>query len=306
MVNFGHKLLESHFPPWSAHYIDYNSLKQVLEDESREKEDTNKYQSSQNFTTLSSFLAALYIQTEKITFFVLQELGRITFELAECRQTLSESTDATVTFDSLHHLKHKYVQIGENILRLIRFVDLNVTGFRKILKKYDKVTRKNLSLHYLTLTGTTSGRRFRRFIGEELNLVDVGNQLMQPLLQDSTMTAVVVSFEAGLESRRRLQKQYDGTSTPTSTKMNQRSRSNTFPNLRQIDERPVQLDQLLLQIHAALGRLHQTNEFIKLLAVPLMATTDDEETLSKDGDLPLPGRFSNMLNFLSTFLYMSK
>ena len=81
--------------------------------------------------------------------------------------------------------------------------------------------------------------------------------------------------------------------------------------------------QLLLQIHAARGRLHQTNEFVRLLAAPMLVPLPISE---EDGTLTPPSeeqelieqqrmesskarkgdRFSNTLNLLSTFFYMSK
>ena len=64
--------------------------------------------------------------------------------------------------------------------------------------------------------------------------------------------------------------------------------------------------QVLLQIHAARGRLRNTNDFIKMLGysslVPELATSegDDADKTSR------PSGLSNILNLLSTFLYMSK
>ena len=205
MVNFGEKLLNSLYLPWALHYMDYEHLKQVLDEEYNDKENKSSLsQASRQSTVNSEFISLLYLQTEKVSFFVLQELGRITLELAECRQELLRGVNVADAAE-LVYLEDKYIEAGEKILKLIRFIDLNVTGFRKILKKHDKLARTKLSLSYLALLGSSGmgansgGLRFRRFIGEDLSLVEMGNQLMQPLLQDDTITAVTVAYEAGIE-----------------------------------------------------------------------------------------------------------
>lgn len=336
MVNFGEKILEAHYLPWALHYIDYDHLKQVL-DESFTQEDGGS-QSSRQSASKSEFLSLLYIQTERVSFFVLQELGRITLDLAGCRQELLKGVDISETTE-LIFLEEKYVEAGEKILRLIRFVDLNVTGFRKILKKHDKLARTKLSLSYLALIGnsgmapSSGGLRFRRLIGEELNLVAMGNQLMQPLLQDDTITAVVVAFEAGIEEVRKFWLRYEAKNAPLKTfsKLDKNSRSNTLPNLQLMEMENASVGvnrshcdlqsfdshdlmskrgtaspgQILLQIHAARGRLHHTNEFIKLLAAHMLPISEDEVSLTKEGDRYRPSKLSNLLNLLSTFFYMT-
>ena len=383
-------------------------------------------------TISSTFVAQLYMETEKVSFFVLSEIGKITSELSECRQNqqlkVGTSTSAITDDDNneidldidgllLQTLESKYCEIGHHLLRLIQFINLNVTGFRKVLKKHDKICRKKLSVSYLGLRygrGSSGGRpslmnnnvissnkRFRgaRYIDEEgMNVVEMGNQLIQPLLQDDTITAITVAYEAGIEDLRKLHTEhYDG-STPSSGYYDNdpnfvplERRSNTLPNL-QIDydeeeqettgnnhfntwmepirgnghdandndrnkqkmifqtfnshdnlvnifeERKVQQQYgsnnlgggrsgktsptqiLLLQIHAARGRLHQTNEFVKMLAAPMAILEegyyddddhdedDNEKSVMKgqSSDSPSGDRFSNTLNLLSTFFYMSK
>ena len=73
-------------------------------------------------------------------------------------------------------------------------------------------------------------------------------------------------------------------------------------------------EQVLLQIYAAKGRLRHTNELIKLLEFVSLVEDDDDsqnaqqETLDEFVVEPTnrPSKFSNLLNLLSTFLYMSK
>jgi hypothetical protein len=405
MVNFGERLLESRHGPWSDYYIDYAQLKQVLEEESnlsqggRAEDKKGHHGSNGSLSALlthyssatankylhtSEFLSVLYRQTEKVSFFVLQEQGRVSCELAACRQELllrDQLLDPEKdTLRELILLEDKYMQAGMSLLKLIRFVELNVTGFRKILKKHDKILRTNLSLSYLALGGTSSsnassGGLSLHSIGDERNLVDMGNQLVQPLLQNDTISALTVAYEAGIEDLRHLWQQYeDFHSIPSGAQgddeflasLDKRSRSITLPNLQVLDgatasngateslststattnnvrshcdlqtmamglenndadilarrrntATTTSPGQILLQIHAARSRLHQTNAFIKMLAASAMVQSPHggEDAISDTGDVSLakrellhhrPSRFSNLLNLLSTFFYMSK
>ena len=179
----------------------------------------------------------------------------------------------------------------------------------------------------------SQGLRFRRLIGEEIDFVAVGNQLMQPLLQDDTITAIAVAYEAGTEDLRKLWLQYQSSQAQGEfVKLDEKSRSNTLPNLQQLntaDSGEIMINrshcdlkpaysadlntqqhtspgQILLQIHAARGRLHHTNAFVKMLATTLVPIGEDDEVQLKEENRHRPSKFSNLLNFLSTFLYMSK
>jgi hypothetical protein len=355
MVNFGEVLLVSQYVPWALFYIDYLYLKKVLEEGCKHGDDNKSHGSwstrqSAGGAVSPQFLSVLYVQTEKVTFFVLTEQGRITMALEECRQELLKGINLVDTSE-LVLLEEKYVEIGIAILRLIRFVDLNVTGLRKILKKHDKLTRSKLSLSYLAFCGHSDISNgmgyhyFSRSAGEELNLIQLGNQLLQPLLHDDTFTALAGALEAGTEELKRFWIQYDLNHAPATGEGTKRNiRNQTAPNLQlvagsvdplaassnshgyrasggdllsmlDVEARrtnTVQPGQILLQIHAARGRLRNTNDFVKLLAAPMMMPTPDDSDLDRDdtesntGTMRRPSSISNTLNLLSTFLYMSK
>jgi SPX domain len=384
MVNFGEELLDSQYIPWALYYIDYLYLKKVLEEECKLGDDHNNNKSRGRWSTSRQssgggsainsqlFLSVLYVQTEKVTFFALQEQGRIAMALDECRQELLPRGVNNLVGTSINELvllEEKYVEIGFAILRLIRFVDLNVTGFRKILKKHDKLTRtrRKLSLTYLAFHGHSNISNYgmmaypyfssRSIVGgEEVNFILLGNQLLQPLLHGDSFTALAGALQAGIEELQRSWVQYElNHVSATGGEVTKRHvRNQTAPNLQElmvagdvddlrvtshahhrasggdllsmmdghdeavVDARrstTVRLGQILLQIHAARGRLRNTNDFIKLLAVPMMMATssddgmlegDDETEESKLGITTRPSSISNTLNLLSTFLYMSK
>ena len=60
--------------------------------------------------------------------------------------------------DDLGTLQAAYYQAARTLLLLIQFVDLNVRGLRKILKKHDKLTGGNLSNEYFRHVKQQSGR----------------------------------------------------------------------------------------------------------------------------------------------------
>jgi len=354
MVNFGQQLEASKqseaYNAWSKFYIDYGHLKNVIDDEyTSSKTDIHhrKNQLSQGSSlsvswrsteVSTNFLSSLHLESEKVSFFVIQEFGRLAAELSQCRLELLRGISLTDASD-LVHLEEKYIETGLALLKLIRFVEMNITGFRKILKKHDKIARTKLSPSYLAPKGSPYYRTARTLMGmqqDEPDLVALGNQLLQPLLRDDTIAALACAYEAGTEQLRRHRQEMDANNVQKLSAQNSdfRSRSNTAPNLQLIisdgwskenaaDKPSTTLYrsqsqyrnkmspwQILLQIHAARGRLYQANEFIRVLASKMMidaiTENDDESLTNVQMMMHRPSKISNFLNLLSTFLYMSK
>jgi SPX domain protein involved in polyphosphate accumulation len=70
------------------------------------------------------------------------------------------------------------------LLQLVQFIDLNVTGIRKILKKHDKITRTRLSSAYFHYQ----------------------NDNLSPLLRDDTIASLVRRVEeAWREQQKRIE-----------------------------------------------------------------------------------------------------
>ena len=110
MVNFGLQLLQSRHMPWALEYLEYDRLKEVLD---RESYANDLISTNSRTETSSEFISLLYMQTEKISLFVIQELGRISLDLTDCRQDLARfALDAD--HEDLQSLEEKYVRVGEN------------------------------------------------------------------------------------------------------------------------------------------------------------------------------------------------
>lgn len=69
--------------------------------------------------------------------FILEQQGRLASRIQELesqRDAIIETCDVS----EVSKLKESYREVGCELLKLLRFVDLNATGIRKILKKFDK------------------------------------------------------------------------------------------------------------------------------------------------------------------------
>lgn len=69
--------------------------------------------------------------------FLLQQQGHLASRiehLGEQRAVLMEQSDVS----QICQLREAYREVGYDLVKLLRFLDMNATGIRKILKKFDK------------------------------------------------------------------------------------------------------------------------------------------------------------------------
>lgn len=349
-MHFGRKLLASRYEPWAVYYLDYGQLKTLLEEEEDPTDTTQALtaeggrhvRNPSNGSSIlhgslhegsSLFLLLLHREVEKIFLFFLAEEGQIATELASLQHEIrrhgqdpsvwSESGGAAAKSDQL--VAKKMTDLATHLLRLVQYVDLNLTAIRKILKKHDKVAHIKLTAKYL-------GRKA---------------PLLQPLLTNESLdglirvyTTVLESWKDVNEEQRMLFTQQVEFLPVTDPRRSFRSnmRSNSFldslrgpavPALAVSAHSPTDaarpfftngdlvavraeeklVEHMLHQIRDARKKLQTTNEFVQLLAAPMMVVEEEEGdsvedvTESERGDLP--SAFSNFLNLFSTFLYMS-
>lgn len=130
-------------------------------------------QQQQLYNDTRDFETFLEDEVEKIGLFFLQIQGEIAAELNNLRSRQanflyglesdprnskpkllrSSSTNADAeeaNNPTLHHFYAEFHALAITLLRLIHFVEANVTGIRKILKKHDKVTKKHLTNQYIS------------------------------------------------------------------------------------------------------------------------------------------------------------
>lgn len=79
----------------------------------------------------------LQYQIETIVLFLLEQQGLLASRIAklgERHDALQEQPDIS----QISELREGYRQVARDLLKLLIFVDVNATGLRKILKKFDK------------------------------------------------------------------------------------------------------------------------------------------------------------------------
>ncbi|KAG8374842.1 hypothetical protein BUALT_Bualt10G0037600 [Buddleja alternifolia] len=133
MVAFGKKLKERQIEEWQGYYINYKLMKK------RVKQYGNQIEAGaiERRHVLKDFSRMLDIQIEKIVLFMLEQQGlfanRIT-RLNEQQDILQEEPDIS----KISELREAYRAVGQDLLKLLFFVEINAIGLRKILKKFDK------------------------------------------------------------------------------------------------------------------------------------------------------------------------
>ncbi|XP_010523060.1 PREDICTED: SPX domain-containing membrane protein At4g22990-like [Tarenaya hassleriana] len=133
MVAFGKKLKENQIQEWKGYYIDYKFLKKKV----------NRYSQQLDVGTqdpsfvLWDFSKMLDDQIQKVVLFLLEEQGLLAHRLLslgeQCSDLLQQGERASIC-----KIEQGYRQVGQDLLRLVFFLEMNATGLRKILKKFDK------------------------------------------------------------------------------------------------------------------------------------------------------------------------
>lgn len=91
----------------------------------------------------------LWHQIEKIVLFLLEQQGALASrieKLGKQRAILAEQPDIS----AIAELREAYREVGLDLIKLLKFVDLNATGIRKILKKFDKRFGYRFTDYYVT------------------------------------------------------------------------------------------------------------------------------------------------------------
>ena len=101
--------------------MDYNGLKKLLK----------KMQTPLSSITSDEFKLSIDQEIEKVVLFFLHQQGLIANELSTLRQKKSKILHNS----EAAYVSEEYRRVGFKLIDLVHFVELNVTGLRKILKK---------------------------------------------------------------------------------------------------------------------------------------------------------------------------
>ncbi|KHN09270.1 SPX domain-containing membrane protein [Glycine soja] len=133
MVAFGKKLKDRQIQEWQGYYINYKLMKK------RVKQYAQQIQlgALDRRHVLKDFSRMLDNQIEKIVLFLLEQQGLLACQitkLGEQRDALQEEPEISKIIE----LREAYRALGQDLLKLLFFVEINAIGLRKILKKFDK------------------------------------------------------------------------------------------------------------------------------------------------------------------------
>ncbi|CAN6202725.1 unnamed protein product [Urochloa humidicola] len=145
MVNFGKKLMADQIPEWKGYYINYKLMKKKVKQYGQQLQQGEK----DRRRVLKDFSKMLDDQIEKIVLFLLEQQGMLASrieKLGKQRAILQEQPDIS----SIAELREAYREVGVDLIKLLKFVDLNATGIRKILKKFDKRFGYRFTDYYVT------------------------------------------------------------------------------------------------------------------------------------------------------------
>jgi len=130
---------------WKGYYINYKLMKKML----KQYVEQTQHGGKDREHVLKEFSRILDDQIERIVLFLLQQQGHLASrieELGEQRTALLEQYDIS----QVSQVRDAYREVGFDLIKLLRFVDMNATGIWKILKKFDKRFGYKFTDYYVT------------------------------------------------------------------------------------------------------------------------------------------------------------
>ncbi|KAK3141747.1 hypothetical protein QOZ80_4BG0337840 [Eleusine coracana subsp. coracana] len=214
---------------------------------------------------LKEFSRILDDQIERIVLFLLQQQGHLARrieELGEQRTTLLEQYDIS----QVSQLRDTYREVGRDLIKLLRFIDMNATGIRKILKKFDKRFGYRFTNYYVT---TRANHPYSQ---------------LQQVFKQVGIVAVVGALSRNLEYLQHHQ--------------------GSFISI--YDHPSVILkDPIIDQVNHAVQKLTHATNFMQFLGQHALISQEDAQSGSEDPVDDQSYHFmSLLLNLVNTFLYM--
>ncbi|KAJ8626481.1 hypothetical protein MRB53_019788 [Persea americana] len=145
MVEFGKKLKERRYPEWQEYYINYKLMKKKVKQYAHQIE----IGPQDRRRVLKEFSRMLDNQIEKTVLFLLEQQGLIASRIEKLGEQHAILQQQPV-ISQISELREAYRAIGQDLLKLLFFVDINAIGLRKILKKFDKRLGYRFTDYYVT------------------------------------------------------------------------------------------------------------------------------------------------------------
>uniref|UniRef100_A0A1J3EPR1 SPX domain-containing membrane protein n=1 Tax=Noccaea caerulescens TaxID=107243 RepID=A0A1J3EPR1_NOCCA len=264
MVAFGKKLKERSIQEWQRYYINYKLMKKKVNQYGRQLEGGNL----ERRHVLKDFSRMLDNQIEKVALFMLEQQGLLASRLQFLRQS-HDALQEEPQISQISNLKEDYRAVGQDLLKLLHFVEMNATGIRKILKKFDKRFGYRFTNYYVK---TRANHPYSE---------------LQQVFRHVGLGAVVGAVSRNLHELQNNQGSY----------------------LSIYDQPALPLqDPVVDSIRAAVDRLTHSTNFLNFMAQhafimqeELPSPQDEEESVEQDGRYHF---MSLLLNLVNTFLYM--
>ncbi|KAG2330500.1 hypothetical protein Bca52824_001680 [Brassica carinata] len=264
MVAFGKKLKERSIEEWQEYYINYKLMKKKVNQYGRQIE----VGSLDRRHVLKDFSRMLDHQIEKISLFMLEQQGLLSSrlqKLRECHDALQDEPDIS----QISNLREAYRSVGQDLLQLLFFIDMNAIGIRKILKKFDK----------------RFGYRFTNYYVK--TRADHPYSQLQQVFKHVGLGAVVGAISRNLHELQNNQ--------------------GSFLSIYDQPVVPLQ-DPVVDSIKNAVDRLTRSTNFLNFMAQHALIMQDEDLLiLHEDQADQEEGRYhfmSLLLNLANTFLYM--
>jgi len=269
------------------------------------------------------FRICLDEEIEKCVLFFLKEQGLLASRLFQLRtkqaawanstNSISDSADldSMLSGESIKNVARQYREVGEEIVLLVRFAELNITAIRKILKKHDKYFNHRstaLSMEYLSnATGASDApnatpfQQFCHFGGLAALSSTLRNGLKDALEAERLIWEM--TCEDSLFSR--IDKR--------GSEVNDARTTHIFP----FHDAALEYEPILDKVERARARLNEAGQYTRNLAVVSLlffqdphelSTERESETGSASGKITIdiaPNHISRFLNLASAFLYMT-
>ncbi|XP_039134480.1 SPX domain-containing membrane protein OsI_21475-like isoform X1 [Dioscorea cayenensis subsp. rotundata] len=261
MVNFGKKLVANQVEEWKSYYINYKLMKKRVRQYAQQVEAGRKDRRQ----ILKEFSRMLDDQIEKFVLFLLEQQGLLARRielLGEHRTLLSGQPDIRQISD----LREAYRAVGQELLKLLKFLDMNATGIRKILKKFDKRFGFRFTDYYLT---SRANHPYSQ---------------LQQVFKHVGIGAVVGALSRNLADLQDRQGSY----------------------LSIYDQPSVSVkDPIIDQIQASVDKLTRSTNFLQFLGQHALIVHEDIPSSAEDqADADKYHFMSLLLNLVNTFLYM--
>ncbi|KAJ9173523.1 hypothetical protein P3X46_016646 [Hevea brasiliensis] len=144
MVAFGKKLKERQIQEWQGYYINYKLMKKKVRQYAQQIE----VGTLDRRHVLKDFSRMLDNQIEKIVLFLLEQQGLLASRIAKLNE-YQEALEQEPDISQITQLREAYRAAGQDLLKLLFFVEINAIGLRKILKKFDKRFRYRFTDYYV-------------------------------------------------------------------------------------------------------------------------------------------------------------